>query len=109
MNCPNCNRTKTKSHPVDERYQFTCLDCNNRWYSNRKLTNSQYTILDEVADEVAKKGKAKTHIVAITNFCFSKPHTGIKDWCLSHGFSYSKSDDYYHFQWAANSPEGVIH
>jgi hypothetical protein len=109
MNCTNCNASKIKAHSVDDREQLSCTDCGNRWYSHRKWSNAEYSILDDIADEVAKIGKAKYDVNSILNFCFNKPHKNIDDWCLSHGFHYTKSNGYYHFKWSIKSHGSVTH
>lgn len=99
MNCPKCNAPLV-DETIEGRRRERCTKCNYMKYDRRKVTDGYHSIVDDIADEVASKGMARSDWVVLINTAFSAGSSfhghargrtseeQLKDWCAVHGFKY---------------------
>ncbi|MBE7157490.1 MAG: hypothetical protein INR62_03480 [Rhodospirillales bacterium] len=74
--CRKCTSRSVESSMVDGRRMFECLNCDNVWYEPRKSGGGVEVVLDEITDDVARKGSHEAFTVILLNVAFRENSSG---------------------------------
>lgn len=99
MKCAKCNSDDVQERDVDERKIYECFACGRFWYSNRSWSSGPYSILDDIADDVAVNGMHETFWSVLLNCVFRQdsqsdcsPEDQLAAWAQNHRFRFDIVD-----------------